>query len=1386
NINRDYRSRETKGKEFYFFSWPQSLPFLECVYVCEERLTILSQRFETVFSFFKLLFYANPTWLDYTLVCVGTIAAIGSGVPFPLMGILFGQLIDDMNGATCADGIGDVGAYQDAVNDKVIKLVWITCVAFCLIYTHTTCWGIISQRLASRLREKYFQSLLRQDVGFFESRQAGEVSSRLNSDIQTIQSGTSEKVSHFIGTISFFVTAYVIGFIKYAPLAGMLVSLIPAYLLASMICGSYIQKWSGAMSEGMAKASSIASEALSHVAVVQAFGAGPRLENKFAGHVMVAQKEGIKKAIAAASNAGLLYFIAYAANALAYWQGSKAIARSVAGTGDGTSVGDIYTVVFLIVDACIMLGTIAPLLPLFGSAAAAFVKLREDIDKHSTIDSVTEDGDRLPTNVHGEVELRGVTFSYPSRPDTDVLKNISLVCPGGKYTAIVGLSGSGKSTIAGLATRIYDPKEGTVLIDGQDIRNLNVRNVRSYISLVQQEPSLLDRSVIENIALGLVNSPKEEHQRLKETLYGPQLAQLAEDLMAGEDLNTAAQKYGPEVVEIVKLVQNATDLADATSFIDRLKHGFGTAVGSGGKLVSGGQRQRVALARALIRDPKILILDEATAALDSASEARIQKAVENVSKGRTLISIAHRLSTIKNADNIIVMSAGDIMEQGTHADLIARNGAYANLVNLQNINGSEEEKAPSRASTAVESSAASVDAETPGVDPKDLARAIETEAGTDAVVTEKTKKQLKKEAKELKKKKKNAALETENSGLDNDRSTWWITKKAGVMVRPHILYLLLAMVSAFIVGCTFSASGTIFGFAIGVASPCNEPSYIQSRGAFFAGLFFMLACVELVANLCSWSAFGYIAEKLLYKIRVGSFRALFQQELEWHQSGARNPSSLLSLITKDAASIGGFSGSIMGTIFAVIVNLFVAIIYSHILNWRIAIVCLVIVPMLLGSGIMQIRVLSRFEEKHAGAYATAVGITVESVNSIKTVATLSLEHEVFGQYKRALKDPKKEIISAVTFANIWLAVANVTGNIIYAFAYWWGSKQIVAGNATQTQFLIINVAMLVGAQLWGQMFTLAPEVTRARMAASRIFSLLDLNKSDADPAGRAADAADAASESSKGKEKEKDVEALANPNPRPSPGRGGVAVSFKNVSFSYPARPEVQILDNMSFTIQPGQFCGLVGPSGAGKSTVMAIVQRMYSASTGTIEIDGMDISKFDGTDFRDDIAVVPQDSALFDGSVKFNVGLGARPGQDATDEEIEEACRLANIHETIVALPQGYDTECGPNGSQLSGGQRQRVAIARALVRKPRLLLLDESTSALDAESEKALQEGLERAARGITVIAIAHRLHTVRKADVIFVVEAGAVAAKGRHEELMEKSESYRLNAMQQMLGH
>jgi ABC-type multidrug transport system fused ATPase/permease subunit len=303
-------------------------------------------------SFFQLLVYANPTWVDILLLITGTISAAAAGVPFPLMGIIFGQLLDDLNSASCEiESNVDPDVVQSAVNDKVLKLVYIAIASFVLIYIYTVSWSIFSRRLEARLRNRYFKSLLRQDATFYDKRSAGELSSRLNADIQAVQSGTSEKVGICIACVSFFLTAYIVAFTRDAKLAGMLISLIPAFLLMAGIGSAYTQKFYTTMSTAIASASSIAQEALSHIAVVQAFGAGPRLEAKFASKMLTAQKEGVKKALAAAIQAGTLYFIAFSANALAFWQGSKRVVELIRSDGSsGSSVGEIYTVIFLLVD----------------------------------------------------------------------------------------------------------------------------------------------------------------------------------------------------------------------------------------------------------------------------------------------------------------------------------------------------------------------------------------------------------------------------------------------------------------------------------------------------------------------------------------------------------------------------------------------------------------------------------------------------------------------------------------------------------------------------------------------------------------------------------------------------------------------------------------------------------------------------------------------------------------------------------------------------------------------------------------------------------------------------------------------------------------------------
>lgn len=1004
--------------------------------------------------------------------------------------------------------------------------------------------------------------------------------------------------------------------------------------------------------------------------------------------------------------------------------------------------------------ATLLLSQVAPFLHLFTSAVASFQKLQGDIDRQSLIDGTTASGTRL-AEAEGGFEFRDVSFTYPSRPEITVLDQVNLRMPPNKHTAIVGLSGSGKSTIAGLVTRLYDPIRGQVLFDGNDLRELNTHDLRSFVSMVQQEPSLLDRSLLENIAHGLMNSSNPAHSHLKTIILGSDLADLADEVRHGKDLMAAAQNRGSEFVEIVNLVRNAATLADADTFISALQHGYGTIVGSSGRLISGGQKQRVALARAVVKDPAVLVLDEATASLDSRSEQRIQRAISNIVSGRSMITIAHRLSTITGADNIIVMHKGRVLEEGNHSTLMAKNGAYADLVKLQTL-GSKNERITSRDSPSKSDLTSVTDADTEkssALNNVEEARSSASEAPVaDAAQEEEEPKTIKK-------------------------SLWALVRGYAPALRPHLLVIVIALLGSSIVGGSFSAEAVIFGNTVGSMNPCKSPESIRSQGDFFGLMFFVLAIIEFFANTVSWSGFGWVSEKLVYTVRVLSFRSLFEQDLEWHQSKGRTPALLLSYITRDGSALAGLSGSVIGTLFSITVNLIAAIILTHIIAWRIALVCLALVPLLLGAGLMELRVLGKFEERHENAYTKSVDIGVEAISSIKTIASLSLEEETLQTYRRSLKGPRKETFKVTLQASLCQAMTYFLGNVVNAIAYYWGSKQIIAGNYSETQFLIVVFSLLVSALLWSQMFALAPELTSARAAMERILSLIEIGSDGMQgQLGHPLVAMPG---------KEKDLEATAEAKAPCRSDNQAASVQLCNVHFSYPARPDIKVLNGLNIDIRPGKFCALVGPSGAGKSTVISLVERLYTPQSGSILIDGADVTKHRDASFRDTIALVPQESVLFDGSIEFNIGLGARPGQEVTMAEIEEACRLANIHDVIQGLPDGYKTLCGPNGSQFSGGQKQRLSIARALVRKPKLLVLDESTSALDAESEKLLQDGLEKAARGITVIAIAHRLHTIRKADVIFLIEEGRCADHGSHEELLERSESYRANVMHQTVA-
>lgn len=1336
------------------------------------------------FSYVRLLFSLDYTKTDVFLIICGIFFSIAAGLPFPLLGIVFGDLINDLNTATCSPSTQTNSEVADSVRQKVLYVIYITIANFCFIYIHCSCWSYISERIARRYRRQYFESVIKQETGYIESLPAGDVVSRLVSDIQIVQSGTSEKVGLVISTVSYFVTSYVVAFIKVPEIAGMLVSVVPCYFFMSCVGGHYIKKYGSQINENISAATSIASSSLSHLALVHAFNSIDRLEKLYADYLAGSRMAALKKAGSHAVQLGLLYFIAYAANALAFWEGSRLIADSVDNNGDGTSVGAVYTVIFVLIDASFILSQVAPFVHVFAAAAGASEKLLEVINRDSKIDGTADYGDKSASFELEDIVFRDVHFTYPSRPEVPILQGVDFAIPPRKHTAIVGPSGGGKSTIVALLERFYDPEAGQITIGEQDFRDLNVRFLRGKTGFVQQEPSLLDRSILENIAYGLVRSAAEQHQNLAPYILDSTLATLVDYLRLGISERKALQEFDPHVARIVFLVRQAAANANALTFIDALPHGFATSVGPSGSQLSGGQKQRISLARALVREPALLILDEATAALDSTSERLIQDALGKLAGRVTMVSIAHRLATAKDAHKIVLVQKGRVVEEGSHTDLVARRGSYAEMVRLQNL-GKLSPKLTTGEDNIREACQGILGHQTFTTETKesfvDVTGTNVADATDDALPPYATESEKEKEKKKCLKKELK-----EKKGCK--RTRWFTMKFTFSLLRPNLGYVMLGLAMSVIIGGSYTAEAVIFGHTIGSLNPCIGADGIRDGGHLYGLLFFIMALVELSANIVGGCAFGWAADKILYRIRVLSLRSLMGQTIQWHGMEDRTPGTLLTYITGDATALSSITGTTIGLLLATAVNLVAGLVVSFAIAWKIAIVLLPTIPVLLASGMMKLRTQAQFAERHQKAFAQATAITVEAVDNIRAVSAFSLEKQSCAVYERALQEPYQETLWSIAFGNFFLALAFSISNLVYALAYWWGTKQIVNGLYTQTQFFIVLPALLFSTQSCGQMFALAPDISKAGLAASNITELLTTNSADEELNSDTSD-----------KLKGYDSYLLDEKNPDPEAGYlgpksvnasvvppmvSGIGAELQNVHFEYPSRPGRPVLQGLSLSIQPGKFCALVGPSGSGKSTTFAMLERFYRPESGAVIVDGVDITRQLGTQFRDDIALVPQENVLFEGTVAFNIGLGARPGHQPTQEEIEEACRMANIHEVIEALPEGYHTQCSHDGKQFSGGQRQRLSIARALMRHPRMLLLDESTSALDVESEKRIQEALATLAGRTTVVAIAHRLNTIHRADCIYLIEDGRCVEQGTHEELIERSETYRTSVIHQSL--
>lgn len=594
--------------------------------------------------------YRYATKKDIVILIVGYFCSIVAGAALPMFTLVVGDLTQKFNNFFTSPN-PDPNEFQNSVNHNTLYFLYLGIGIIVFTFIDTFIHVDRGEVLASRIRQHYLAGVLRQNTAYFDKLGAGEVTTRITNDTNAIQEGISEKAGLIANGIATFICAFCIGFAKNWKLAFILVSVVVCIVLVMGTGTFFLIRYTTRSVEAYGYGSTVAEETLSAIRTTLAFGSQNRLADKFDGHLINTMKHGIKKGRSMCVMVAGIWSTIFMSYALAFWQGSRFIAWGE------TDVGSIIAVIMSMMIGAFVLGNVSPSFQAIGKALASASKIFEAIDRVPHIDSDSDEGKKLDT-VRGHIELKDIKFIYPSRPDVTVLEHMDLEIKEGETVALVGMSGSGKSTIVGLIERFYDPVRGVVTIDGHDISELNVKWLRQHISLVSQEPTLFAVSIYENITYGLIGT---EHE------------------------NASEEKKR-------ELVTEACKQANAWDFIQNMTDGLDTNVGERGFLMSGGQKQRIAIARAIISQPKILLLDEATSALDTKSEGIVQDALDRAAEGRTTIVIAHRLSTIKDADKIVVMSKGKIVEMGSHSDLISEDGAYARLVDAQRINAKKKEE----------------------------------------------------------------------------------------------------------------------------------------------------------------------------------------------------------------------------------------------------------------------------------------------------------------------------------------------------------------------------------------------------------------------------------------------------------------------------------------------------------------------------------------------------------------------------------------------------------------------------------------------------------------------------------------------------------------------
>ncbi|GGT28362.1 ABC transporter ATP-binding protein [Streptomyces purpureus] len=906
-------------------------------------------------------------------------------------------------------------------------------------------------------------------------------------------------------------------------------------------------------------------------------------------------------------------------------------------------------------------------------ARAGVERVLELIDTEPVIADGTKE---LPADAPAGVEFDDVSFAYEDgRP---VLDGFSLEIRPGETVAVVGASGSGKSTVSLLLPRFYDVTHGAVLVGGHDVRELTLDSLRAAIGLVPEDSFLFSDTVRANIAYGRPDATDEQ-------------------------------------------IEQAARAARADRFIAELPDGYDTTVGEHGLTLSGGQRQRIALARAILTDPRLLLLDDATSAVDARVEHEIHEALRQVMEGRTTLLIAHRRSTLGLADRIAVLDEGRLSDIGTHEELEKRSALYRRLLTDPDELGAVSpghtvplELPEDR--TVREELDAEFDAER-GITPALWVRGEEEREDKVAGATPELLAQV-------------AALPPATDAPQVDEAA----------ARPEESYGLRRLLRGFGLPLLVSLLLVAVDAGMGLLLPVlirhgiDEGVTQLALGAVWAasGLALLTVIVQWVAQTGEIRMTGRTGERVLYALRLKIFAQLQRLGLDYYERELTG--RIMTRMTTDVDALSTFLQTGLVTAFVSVVTFFGIMAALVVIDVQLALVVFATLPVLIIGTYFFRRSSVKAYELARERISVVNADLQESVSGLRIVQAFRREHSGAARFAERSSSYREARVRGQWLISVYFPFVQLLSSVAAAAVLIVGAGRVEAGTLTTgalVAYLLYIDLFFAPVQQLSQVFD---GYQQAAVSLKRMQELLQEPTSTKEAA------------------KPLDVRAL----------RGEIV--FEDVDFSY--GDEEAALDGIDLRIPAGQTVAFVGETGAGKSTLVKLVARFYDPTSGRVTVDGTDLRDLDLTAYRHRLGVVPQEAYLFAGTVRDAIAYG-RP--DATDADVEAAARAVGAHDMIATLDGGYLHEVAERGRNLSAGQRQLIALARAELVGPDILLLDEATAALDLATEAQVNAATDRLAGRRTTLVVAHRLTTAARADRVVVMDGGRVAEDGTHDELL-----------------